>query len=469
MKHTIIGFVALFFVLLASGCGSDDNGGSSPGIPTKLSFVQGPIDSLSDSTISPSIQVEVQDAAGNLIAENDIDITLILENDASGGSATISGTTLQASVNGVATFNDISIDIPQTGYTLRVQASGLQAAVSVPFDIMALKELRMIGIDVLNPSESGTFDEGVAKANECGFEFIAIHVLWDQIEISTLSYIDPGNVLSILDTYCSANNLKLNLTIRPIDLTGKTVPADLSSSRFNSTVMIDRFNSLIDYVFTKVDYTNLTSLQIGNEIDGYDTSGEHADFWSDYGAFLFGIGSYVDANYPGLKVGYTCTLTGVTTGVHETSGVFEALAGVVHVVGVTYYPIKNDFTVYDPSVVFTAFDAITTKFTGKDIYMQEVGYQTSATCSSSEAKQAQFVNNIFRAWDIHKDQIGLMNFVRLHDISIVEAENMAIPYGTTDPKFIEYLRTLGLRTYDGAGSDKHGFDMLKEQATLRGW
>ena len=58
--------------------------------------------------------------------------------------------------------------------------------------------------------------------------------------------------------------------------------------------------------------------------------------------------------------------------------------------------------------------------------MQEAGYQTSAICNSSELKQAQFIDNIFHAWDIHKDQITLINFVRLHDLSTAEANDMTI-------------------------------------------
>jgi len=260
-----------------------------------------------------------------------------------------------------------------------------------------------------------------------------------------------------------------SLTIRPIDLTGKTVPADLDDTRFNTELMKSRFRSLIDFVFTKIDYQLLTSLQIGNEIDGYDTSNEHPEFWSDYGEFLFDIRTYVDSLYPGLKVGFTVTLLGVTSGEHSTSGVFEALSDAVHVVGVTYYPQNDDFTVMDPNVVDTHFEAITSKFPDKTIYLQEVGYQTSSGCNSSERKQAQFICNVFHAWDTYKDNIKLVEFVRLNDVSHSQAKELAGPYGIGDNKFIEYLRTLGLRTSDGNGIDKEGFTVLKEHANLRGW
>jgi len=38
-------------------------------------------------------------------------------------------------VNGVATFTNLSIDQPGTGYTLQASASGLTAATSSPFNV----------------------------------------------------------------------------------------------------------------------------------------------------------------------------------------------------------------------------------------------------------------------------------------------------------------------------------------------
>ncbi len=123
----------------------------------------------------------------------------------------------------------------------------------------------------------------------------------------------------------------------------------------------------------------------------------------------------------------------------------------------------------DPGVVDSHFNAITSKFFKKPIYVQEVGYPTSHECNSSEAKQAQFICNVFGAWDVYKGNMELVNFVRLNDLSRSGAEEVAGPYGIADNKFIEYLRTLGVRTYEGGGMDKEWFFILEEQANMRGW
>ncbi|MBL6447196.1 hypothetical protein JMN32_12815 [Fulvivirga sp. 29W222] len=231
--------------------------------------------------------------------------------------------------------------------------------------------------------------------------------------------------------------------------------------------MISRFKALIDFVFTKIDYNKLTSLQVGNEIDGYDTSNEHPDFRSDYGAFLSEINNYAGTQYPGLKIGFTATHKGLTHGPLSDAGVFTALADVVDVLGVTYYPIKNTFEIENPQVPANDLATLTLIFKNKLIYLQEVGYPSSSPCSSSEQIQAQFVCQFFQAWDAHASQIPLVNWVRLHDVSLEDAKQLAGPYGLTANKFIEFLRTLGLRTYDG--QNKAAFIMLKEQAKERGW
>lgn len=355
---------------------------------------------------------------------------------------------------------------------LLVGCSGSQAGPAAPLDCPGAFETkgdRILGMDILNSTETGTFEEDFEKAREFGIEFTGLHLLWNQLEATPESYFDPGDTLSLLGDFCKTNNIKISLTIRPIDLTGKTVPSDLEDVRFNTELMKNRFTKLLDFIFIKMDPSLLTSLQVGNEIDHYDASGEHPDFWSDYGSFLFHIRDYLSSKYPGTKLGFTVTLLGSINDINGTSGVFEALSQVVDLVGVTYYPINNDFTVMNTAVVEQHLDAIVDKFKNKIIYMQEVGYQTSAVCNSSESKQAQFICNFFHSWDKHSDVIKLVEFVRLNDVSTTLAEDMADPYGISDERFIEYLRTLGVISHDGKGNYKQGFLTLKQHANIRGW
>lgn len=110
---------------------------------------------------------------------------------------------------------------------------------------------------------------------------------------------------------------------------------------------------------------------------------------------------------------------------------------------VTYYPLMSNFKVKDPTTVRDDFRALAQLYEERVIHFSEAGYPTSALLSSSEEKQAQFVREVFRAWDIYADQIHLISFVWLSDVSAAEVEEWERYYGFQDRHFAEFLGTLG--------------------------
>jgi hypothetical protein len=60
-----------------------------------------------------------------------------------------------------------------------------------------------------------------------------------------------------------------------------------------------------------------------------------------------------------------------------------------------------------------------------------------------------------------------MNFMWLHDVPDSKLKEFETYYGFSSKEFIEFLATLGLRTY--SGKDKLAFNELKRQAYLRNW
>ena len=85
--------------------------------------------------ISPAITVAVQDADGNTVTTATTPVTLAL--GANPGSATLGGTLTVNAVNGVATFNNLTLDKVGTGYTLTAAAAGLTGATSRTFTVTA--------------------------------------------------------------------------------------------------------------------------------------------------------------------------------------------------------------------------------------------------------------------------------------------------------------------------------------------
>ena len=104
----------------------------SPGPVAALGFHVQPSSGTTGTTITPAIQVEVQDAFENRIPGATNDVTVAFYNNPSG--ATLSGTTTVAAVDGTATFSDLSVDLTGAGYTLIATSPGLNPRLSGPFD-----------------------------------------------------------------------------------------------------------------------------------------------------------------------------------------------------------------------------------------------------------------------------------------------------------------------------------------------
>ena len=103
----------------------------------KLVFGTGPADALPGAVISGTggqpLTAEVVDSSGNLVTGSNVPVTMSLATNPS--SATLSGTTTVDAANAVATFTDLSINLPGTGYQLEASSGSLTPATSAPFDV----------------------------------------------------------------------------------------------------------------------------------------------------------------------------------------------------------------------------------------------------------------------------------------------------------------------------------------------
>jgi len=97
-----------------------------------IAFVQHPTGSIPGQVISPAVTVKVTDAAGAILPG--VAVTVALGNNPSGGI--LSGTTTKLSgEGGVATFSDLRVDKPGTGYTLIASAPGAGGTSSNSFSV----------------------------------------------------------------------------------------------------------------------------------------------------------------------------------------------------------------------------------------------------------------------------------------------------------------------------------------------
>lgn len=127
-------------IVLLALLSCDDRGsgltGVTPGLPASLLVITSqPTDAQVNANISPALQVAVRNAAGQTVTTSTASITVSITPNTGTAGATLQGTTTQTATNGVALFNNLSINTAGTGYTLTFSALGLTAATSQTFNI----------------------------------------------------------------------------------------------------------------------------------------------------------------------------------------------------------------------------------------------------------------------------------------------------------------------------------------------
>ncbi|HLG07000.1 MAG TPA: Ig-like domain-containing protein, partial [Gemmatimonadales bacterium] len=103
--------------------------------PTRLAFASQPPSAVAGQTMTPPVQVALQDDLLTTVlgANNPVTISLA----ANPGGATLIGTTTRSAVNGMVAFNNLVLDRVGSGYTFQVSSQGLIPAISNAFALVA--------------------------------------------------------------------------------------------------------------------------------------------------------------------------------------------------------------------------------------------------------------------------------------------------------------------------------------------
>jgi Chitobiase/beta-hexosaminidase C-terminal domain len=102
--------------------------------PSKIVFASQPGDSTVGAAVAPAVMVALEDSNGNRVASASGEVTLSLQQN--GSSAVLAGTTSGAASAGLASFSNLIVNAPGSGYTLVASASGLPNAQSAPFTVV---------------------------------------------------------------------------------------------------------------------------------------------------------------------------------------------------------------------------------------------------------------------------------------------------------------------------------------------
>ena len=124
-----------------------------------LAFITEPTSTQAGQTMSV-VRVAIQSASGGLVSLSGVPITLGFGTNPSGAS--LAGTTTQNTVEGVAAFNNLSINNVGTGYTLVASAPGAIVATSTPFNITAGSPLSIVTASVPDATLGAPYSQTLA-------------------------------------------------------------------------------------------------------------------------------------------------------------------------------------------------------------------------------------------------------------------------------------------------------------------
>lgn len=300
-----------------------------------------------------------------------------------------------------------------------------------------------------------------------------LSVMWSELEPEEGVFSeDLLNLLTFADYFYPLNSTKIELQFGVTNTVIKTVPADLVAINYNDPVFIARYKTALDSIFTRIPNLELSSLNIGNESD--ILFGTDPDQYAAFKTFLNEVVPYAKSRYfelygIDLKIGTTLTLYGLIDPIKST--LCADLNTGLDIVSVTYYPLEDDFTMKPPTEIEPDFDALIAIYNdpAQPIHFAECGYASSETCNSTPIKQAQFFSEVFRLWDKHYDYIKYLTIFKSTDWSYETIDYLRDYYGIDDPVFLEYLRTLGVRTWDGDGTNKLAYEFILCELDARDW
>lgn len=137
ITHCQRGRVRHFLVsalLVTAACAGDNPAAPAPST-TSLVFSSQPTTAVAGSLITPPFQVTVRDESGAVMTGSSLTITVALTSSTGTAGAVLTGTRSKSAVNGVATFDDLTIDRQGAGYTLTATSGSLSPATSNGFTV----------------------------------------------------------------------------------------------------------------------------------------------------------------------------------------------------------------------------------------------------------------------------------------------------------------------------------------------
>jgi len=325
-------------------------------------------------------------------------------------------------------------------------------AAFIAIGLASIASAQTIGIAVTE-SSANDYDADVNQAIRAGATATSLTLFWDDA-IKAGRYAPKTDWPGIANSYYPGKHIGIVLSLAVIDTVTDRRPTSLRALPFDDPRVISAFASYAGEVLSRLQDMDIVAISIGNEVDGYLTTRQD---WDAFAAFFKSAKAAVQKIRPNTPIGFTTQWSGFQGADRGRALKANAASDAIFI---NYYPLDNRVHVLPPGDIAPQLDAMVRMAAGKAVFLTETGYP-SGGCGASEALQTQYFQELFKALRRRATDIPLVMLVWLHDISPESLQSFSRYYGSSNPCFLSYLATLGLRSHDGR--DKPAFTWLKQQ------
>lgn len=318
---------------------------------------------------------------------------------------------------------------------------------------------RTLGMVVTYP-EHGDYESALQLAIDAGATRVPLTFFWSALEPQEGIYDD--RVLAIAALYFPAMGIAVDLAITPISGSRLVLPNDLAGRALDDPEVVVRYQELLEHVLNVFADVDIGVLLLGVDADSY--LGDDPDAWASYTSLVTQSADFVHSQRPDVEIGVQSS----TYSRIEHPELWAGLDALCDFIATSYYPL-DDLTVRDPSVVSDDFDALTALYPGRVIRITEAGYPSSRINGSSAELQAQFIHELFAAWDLHADQILSITLATEHEYDPLTVEAFQRFSGERRPAYSTFIGSIGLRQWNDDGRAKPAWLALLEETGARGW
>jgi hypothetical protein len=317
----------------------------------------------------------------------------------------------------------------------------------------------LIGLDSNPPPNEGYDDRSkrnrARMAAQTGVNYVYTHPKWTEVERSAGRF--DFSEIDFKIRLAEEHGHPVSLNLRVIDTNQRAIPSAYANWRFTDERMAQRLIEVLRAIAPRTK-GRVQWIAIGNEANNYFDG--HKGEIGDYAQLIQRVLPTVRELFPGAQ--FTINFThAVVPALHTT---YAPLTSLCDILSFTYYPLNADFTFQDPGNAARDVRDMVRAAGDKRVLFQEIGYASSTVVNSSEAKQAEFMANVFQALRDHRDRVIAANFVWMSDLPQSVVDDLGKYYGLGNAaKFKAFLGSLGY--WDRDGRPKKAWEIFQREAT----